>query len=1322
MADSVDRQPDRNDANADMMGQVRKARKKFLAMASTYSLGAFNDNFFKLAAMTIAVDMGKDAYQGWATILFTLPFILFAAPAGWLADRFSKRNVIVGAKLLELVAMIAGSLGLYFTHWPLIFIMLFIMAAQSAIFSPALNGSIPELYPPAFVPTANARVRVAVNIMIILGMASATGLLGLSQGKNLVAIGVVLIALIGVLISFGAPRFPAANPTLKCPRTGPYDTVGKLWGLRRDRMLTTTILANSFIWFIAVLLSQVIMVLGLNQMGISKPMTGVLLVALLVGIGIGGLLSARLSRQGVWFRMVVPATFLLSLCLALLFFIPVLPKHLPLLPACFPWFSACFTLFLCLGIAGGIYMIPTESFIQIRPAPQDKGSVWAAANFASFSGMAVAGGVYLIFTSLALRPTDCLGIMAIMTFLWAFFLQARFYRGNWFTTFLSQILFQIIKLRYRVSFHGVDPILDRGHRGILVLPNHPAFIDPPIIVTGLYPMLQLRPLADEDQMNRPLISWFSRRLGTLPIPDISKVGQQGQARIENALSEIADALNQGENVLLYPSGGVLRQWREEVGGNSAVETILAKAPRARIVLVQTRGLWGSSFSWSGGQEPRVVPILLKGLWRLLVSGVFFIPRRKVDIRLSEPDDFPRGADRKTINSYLENHYNQAAVPNTYVPFTPWERGAPRVVPEPERAAITGDLDDVPDSVRRTVLDHLAETTGHSKIRGEERLAHDLGMDSLARAELLLWLGSEFGGVQTEPEAFQTVNDVLLAASGQTISTGKAALKPVPKSWFASAHPDAPLPIVEGHTIPEVFLRQAAAHPGRIIAADQTSGAKTYRDLVMGILVLKRRIEKMPGDYVGIMLPASIAATTTYLAALFAGKTPVMINWTVGPRVMRHAMDLFRIKTIITSELLIQRLEKSGTAFPDMKQVFFYLEGLRKDLSLREKMSALLKSRLSWRSLRRANVQDNAVILFTSGSESLPKAVPLTHTNLLSNLRVLLADHITLKQGDRLMGMLPPFHSLGLLANVALPVIHGLPITYHPNPTEGPMLAQFIEAYRTTLIAGTPTFLNSIMKAARPGQLATLRVAVTGAEKCPDHVYQALDDACPGIRVLEGYGITECSPVVSLNKEKDPRPGTVGPVLKNLEYVLVDPETGEQVPRGQRGMMLVRGPSIFKGYLHYDGPSPFVTFRGKSWYKTGDLITEDSMGILSFSGRLKRFVKIGGEMISLPAIETVLLQHFAGPAGETEKESDGPILAVESIGEESHPDLVLVTTQATSREAANRIIREAGLSALHNIRHVRKVDEIPILGTGKTNYRAVKAMLAESESADQPTGD
>ncbi len=880
----------------------------------------------------------------------------------------------------------------------------------------------------------------------------------------------------------------------------------------------------------------------------------------------------------------------------------------------------------------------------------------------------------------------------------------------------------LLWLRYRVRVRGIEAVAAKGRRGILFLPNHPALIDPIIVMSRLLDPFRARALADRHQIDRFFIRRLAKRVNVLPIPDLAKGGSAAEVR--TVIADCVEALRASDSLVLYPAGGVCRSRLEAVGGNSAVERILRELPDVRVVLVRTRGLWGSRFSWAAGREPSVGGTLWRGIKALLLSGMFFAPRRRVDIELLEPADLPRTAERREINRYLEAFYNAGAPPNTYVPYTPWERGGTRTVPEPSRRGIEGDAAGVPAATREIVRTQLEELTGAGDCRDDDRLAADLGLDSLARLELVTWLQQEFGFPQGNVDSLVSVGDVMLAACGEAVSVSAAAPPSPPRKWLRRpgrpGRPGDPAAM----TIPEAFLAQARRAPGQVIVADERSGGRTYRQLVLAAMLLRREIARLPGHRVGIMLPASVAAVATYLATLLAGKTPVMVNWTLGRKHLRHGIDAVGVERILTSRLLVQRLGGEGVDLGAVAERCIHLEDVAAALPRRRKLAAALAARLSWRSLRRAlaEVPPTAAILFTSGSESVPKAVPLTHRNMLANLCDTL-DCFTPRPDDVALGILPPFHSFGLTAGVLLPLCLAIPTVFSPNPTEGAVLGQVIEAYKATILIGTPTFLHGIVRASNAEQLTSLRLVVTGAEKCTPRVYDALARRCPQTVVLEGYGVTECSPIISANHEDDARAGTIGKVFASLDHAIIDPATGRAVAAGATGMLLVRGATVFDGYLGEGVPSPFVDFDGHRWYRTGDLVSEDADGVLTFRGRLKRFVKLGGEMVSLPAIEAVLTERFSGNDGNAGDDGnagangnagadDGPALAVTAGGEEGRPEIVLFTVKALDRRTVNDAIRAAGLSGLHNIRRVILVDQLPLLGTGKIDYRALATRLGE----------
>jgi long-chain-fatty-acid--[acyl-carrier-protein] ligase len=859
----------------------------------------------------------------------------------------------------------------------------------------------------------------------------------------------------------------------------------------------------------------------------------------------------------------------------------------------------------------------------------------------------------------------------------------------------------LIWLRYRVTVRGLSAVLARGRRAILILPNHPALIDPIILLSRLHVPLRPRALADARQIDRFFIRSLAKRANVLAIPSTDAWGPEARESVRRALDEIVACLRRGENCLLYPSGRNQRSRYEDLGGNSAVEYILKQLPDVRIVLARTRGLWGSSFGWASGVRPDVAASVKRGVLAVLGNLLFFTPRRRVSIEFAEPDDLPRSGSRSEINRYLENFYNQGAEPNTRVPLWTWGSHRPRVLPEPQAARPGGRVQDVPPQLAVMVRRHIAELSGVESPGDDDLLAADLGLDSLSRLDLLTWLHKEFGFAQGNADSLQTVGDVILSAAGMGVPITDATAVALPRGWFAPARRAPGVP--DEATLDRAIVAQARRNPGRVLVADSGGRTLTYRGLLRAAWAVGGKVSELgPTRHVGIMLPASPAADVAYLACLLAGKTPLVINWTVGARNVAHALETLDVAAVLTSKALAARLQADGVDLAPVRARAVYLEDVRSRLTLRDKLRA------AWRAGRgrlpaMTRPDDVAAVLMTSGSESTPKLVPLSHANILANMRGVLAA-IRLGPGDSLVSMLPPFHSFGLTVGLALPLCAGVRVVHHPSPTEGLALAGIIEAARPTLLVGAPAFLDAIVRAARPGQLESLRLIVSGADACPRRLYQELSRACPKAVVIEGYGVTECSPIISVNDPREPVAGTIGRVLPNLKWAIVDESGAGAAAPGEMGMLLVRGPSVFGGYVGQQGRGPFVDFGGERWYSTGDLVSAGAGGVLTFRGRLKRFIKLGGEMISLPAIEGAIAERLAADVPV----QAGPQVAVEAHGEP--PQVVLVTTLDISRQDANEAIQAAGLSGLHNVREVRRVEAMPVLGTGKVDYRAVRAML------------
>lgn len=856
----------------------------------------------------------------------------------------------------------------------------------------------------------------------------------------------------------------------------------------------------------------------------------------------------------------------------------------------------------------------------------------------------------------------------------------------------------ILRLRYRIILKNFP--MSNSNKSVLILPNHPALIDPLILLSVLHKKFQPRALADEKRLDIPGLRKLIKSFRPIPIPDPDNLAGK-KDDILLAVEKVAEALRAEDNVLLYPAGRIYRSRREDLRANSSVEFILKNVPDIEILLVSIQGLWGSSFGWASGEPPQIFQNWLKFLSCFIFNGLFFIPRREITIEFKKLQlSNIKGLDRHNLNRKLEEFYNQTEEFNTYVPYFWWQGKTPQVLPEPVVTQTKIDLSDISPKIISSIKEKITELTGTKNPQLTDRLSLELGMDSLAVAELMGWIGDEYHQRVENLEGISTLSDAILIASGQSLKK-ETTKKIIAKEWF-SCTPRKGLYVPKVKTITEAFLEHSYSQPNRALIIDEMAGLKTSRQIRLGVSLLSKKIAKLEGKRIGILLPASVATTTVYLATLFANKVPTMVNWTVGSGVLKSSLENVEVKTILTSKKMLERLKTTGIDLENLPFNWIYLEELAHQITLPQKLLGLISSYLPWRTLKAPTNDDPAVILFTSGSEAKPKAVPLSHANLLQNVDDSLTNAY-IPANEKMLGMLPPFHSMGLMTGVLLPLCTNVQVVYHANPTESVILADVIERYKASLLLGTPTFINGILRVADKDQLRSIRLIVTGAEKCPDYVYQKLHEYCPSAIIAEGYGITECSPVVSLNDPRSPVWGSLGKVFPSLEYCLVHPENMTPIAPADIGLLLVRGPSVFSGYINHQGNSPFIKYEGKQWYNTGDLVKRGPQGVLIFAGRLKRFVKMAGEMISLVAVEEVISSHYP-PLDE------GPRVAVEAANPDTQPELVLFTVIPLEREEVNNLIRQSGLSGLHNIRRIEQIASIPILGTGKTDYKSLKEIL------------
>jgi acyl-[acyl-carrier-protein]-phospholipid O-acyltransferase/long-chain-fatty-acid--[acyl-carrier-protein] ligase len=485
--------------------------------------------------------------------------------------------------------------------------------------------------------------------------------------------------------------------------------------------------------------------------------------------------------------------------------------------------------------------------------------------------------------------------------------------------------------------------------------------------------------------------------------------------------------------------------------------------------------------------------------------------------------------------------------------------------------------------------------------------------------------------------------------------------------------------------------------GKLAVEDPVTGALAYGKLLTGAAVLGARFRTMlPERNLGVMLPNANGAAVTLLGVMTAGKVPAMLNFTAGAANILSACKAAEVSHVLTSRAFVTQA-KLGPVIEEMeKQVkIVWLDDLRAEIGFMDKLKGYLHKT---RPLVRRKADDPAVILFTSGSEGTPKGVVLTHRNILSNAAQA-ASRIDFHSGDKVFNILPVFHSFGLTAGTVLPLIAGVPVYFYPSPLHYRIVPELVYASNATIIFGTDTFLNGYARTAHPYDFRSIRYILSGAEPVKASTRETYMEKF-GLRILEGYGVTETAPVVSLNTPMFNKSGTVGKIMPDMEWKL------EPVPGiDEGGRLHLRGPNVMAGYLRAENPGVLETLPD-GWYDTGDIVTIDEEGFVRIRGRAKRFAKIGGEMISLAAVEAL-----AGQLWPT------ALSVVSSIPDAKKGERLVLLTDAPDASRPAFMAFAKTRSAMDMMVPAEVViGTVPVLGSGKVDFVAARSMALEADKA------
>jgi acyl-[acyl-carrier-protein]-phospholipid O-acyltransferase / long-chain-fatty-acid--[acyl-carrier-protein] ligase len=1173
----------------------------FWALIITQFQGAFSDNALKWLTIFLITQLNlpdgqRDRLVSVVATLFAVPFILFSMAGGYLADRFSKRRVVLGVKGFEIFVMSLALVSLAAHYLYLTIGCVFLMGVHSAIFGPSKYGLLPELLPEKKLSWGNGILEFGTFIAIIGGtVAGGWVCKAFAAQPGWAGVIFIVLAFVGLVTGLGITKVPAAGPD---KQFNP-DFITDLWAqvklMRRDRPLWLAMIGNTYFFAIAALIQMVIVIYAKDVMGINDPAeTSYLQAATAIGIGLGCFLAGFLSAGKIETGLIPFGAVGLTVCAVFLG-----RRGLS--------FGAVATNLSLLGFFGGFYIVPISAMLQHRPAREQKGGVLAAANLISFIGIALASVVFGLLTAvLKLSPPEIFLVIAGLTLVATVYLLLLMPDA-----LLRFVLWCATHSFYRIRVVGRDHIPAKG--GALFVCNHVSWVDALLLIASTD--RPVRFLMFKDIYERKWIHWGAKILGVIPVSS-----EQRPRELIQSLQAASDAIRAGEVVCIFAEGEITRIG-QLLPFRRGYERIM-KNVDAPIIPVALDGVLGSPGSFRGGKFVLRLPARIP---------------HPVTVSFGRP------------------------LPATAAPF----------------------------EVRTVVQELLADGWKHRRGR----------MLPLQRA----------------------------------------------------------------------FVRTCRRHPRRFAMADAQNRHVTFSTALLRTVFLARRLKSVWAgqEMVGLLLPPSVAGALVNHAALLCGKVPVNLNYTLSADGLASCVKQCGIQTVITSRLFQEKLKLT------VPGKVLYLEDLAKNPGLLEKIGVWMMARfwpisLLERSLYDASVSGSApapgaaggalaagntirqteaglsaarrgepqpgrlrsserldslaTIIFSSGSTGEPKGVMLSHFNIGSNVEQL-GQVFALDGHDRILGILPFFHSFGFTGTLALPALLGAGVVFHPNPLDSRAIGPLVRDNAVTFLLATPTFLQLYLRGCAPGDFGSLRLVMTGAEKLPDRLAAAFEEHF-GIRPLEGYGTTECSPAVAVNgpdfraagvHQVGGKRGKIGHPLPGVSVKIVDPENprgGRVLPLGESGMLLVRGPNVMQGYLDQPAKSAEVLVddvAGESgvsakWYITGDIAALDEDGFLQITGRLNRFSKIGGEMVPHLNVEEKL-HELAGATEQT--------FVVTAVPDDKKGERLVVLHKLADAALA-ACLEKLGACDLPNLWKPKadafyRVEHFPLLGTGKLDLRKVKEL-------------
>ena len=1175
------------------------ASRRFLPLFITQFLGASNDNLFKNALTILVVyrfaaddPAQAGALINWIAALFILPFLLFSASAGSLADSMDKARIARSAKLLELALVCLATAALWSGNIFFLLAVIFGFGAQSALFGPVKYALLPQQLQERELVAANGYIEAATFLAILLGTIIGGAVVLRTHGIPAIIALMGAAAGIGYIASRYIPPAPPKSPAAALSLNPWRQSIAILAHIRGRRDILACILAITWFWIAGIVALTQLPALTRQFLHADEYVTTFFLTLFSIGIGIGSILCQRLLHNNPRADIAPLGAMGMGLCLCLIHAAtPPLQAAAPLAAELAglgeflqresaPWLIGGF---LGASICGGLYVVPLYAVMQQRAEPGHRARIIAGNNILNAAGMTLASLTVVALLHFGASVPQILLLLGVLCFAMALFCLRLLSVSP-----MTWLAMRAGKLLYRVEMRGRENFPAAG-TGCVLVANHVSSIDALL----LHCFLPRRgDLVFVHEGENPWPGWMRLLMREANTHHLN-------AEDSGGFENLRDALGGGGICVFFPEGAP--------GSSGALEKMA-----------------GSAALLADSADVALLPIRIEGAQYSRFSGL-------------------RNGTRKRL----------------------FAKTSLTVLP-PQRLRL-------PEGGGRE-RGQLAASRLYD-LMCEAMFAADVRRDTLL-AELLKARRRHGGGAVI-------LEDMQPRGAGE--AGGTAPRKNGKITYGALIAKSFVLSRLLGRNLGGRGER-GAAPPGKFEAE-------------------QRRI--------GVMLPNAIGAVVTFFALQILGRSVAMMNFSAGPAQIVSASRTAEVRTILTSKRFVSLagLQPIVAALEADGIRVLHLEDLRKELRLGDKLTGLWALLLP-ESLLRASTgktpsktpqtaKKEAVVLFTSGSEGAPKGVVLSHDNVIANLQQLVI-RVDFGPRDRIFSCLPMFHSFGLTAGTMLPLCRGVPTLLYPSPLHYAAIPDLIHRSGASLLFSTDTFLRGYARFAHAGDFQRLRLVFAGAEKLHEETRLLWSERF-GVRVLQGYGVTETAPVISVNTPMENRHGSVGRPLPGVELRL---ESEADLQSGKR--LYVRGANVMLGYLKEDAPGVLQPPEG-GWHDTGDIVTLDAEGYLAIVDRFGRFAKIGGEMVSLGAVEAAVGKLW----------QDGRHVVVAVADASQGESLVLLTQQQDADvHALGEHFRRLGLARLWIPRRIFCVSEAPLLPSGKADYVKARALALELTRAQE----